>query len=218
MFKNSRRYIAVLAVFAALSANGQTVFSDGEFRPYDDIAPAEDPLTDSVRDRILYFVHFTCPYCRQAHDYLRRWGDQLPVPYALEVVPAVALPEHMPMAVAYYAVLQAKPERLEEFEALLFRELQDTGRSSHRPFVFRNAARQIGIRPEVFTALTQNEHTKRFVQRANALTRRYEIQEVPTVVVASRFLTGPGRVQNDQRSFVTILNGLVSMDVRERQQ
>lgn len=193
------------------------MFEAGEFKPFDEIRVADGALVRSVNNRVLYFAHFTCPFCRGAHSYLQDWGDHLPWPYRFEVVPAVALPDHYPMAIAYYVVVQLAPDRLRDFEKALYVELQDRRGDPLSPATFRNAALKVGINAAQFDAAVASQTTRGFVERAFELTRLYAIDEVPTIVVANRFKTGPGRVQNDQQSFVAILNGLVSMHHRERE-
>lgn len=212
MYRNYKPFAFVLlATLLGGGAWGQDVFEDGEFKPYDEVFVESSDLSNSVRNRVLYFAHFTCPYCRQAHPYLEEWSRQLPYPYTFEVVPAIGTAEHFPMAIAFYVVIQAAPQRLEEFEKALFSELQDTGRSSTDPDTFRAAAESVGIATDQFDALTQSVDTQRFVQRAFELTSLYGIQEVPTLIVGNEFRTGPARVQNDQQSFIGLLNGLISM-------
>lgn len=194
------------------------MFEAGEFKPFDEIHVADGALARSVNDRVLYFAHFTCPFCRGAHSYLQEWGDHLPWPYRFEVVPAVALPDHYPMAIAYYVVLQLAPTRLRDFERALYVALQDRRGDPLQPETFRSAALEVGIDAKQFDAAVADRTTRGFVERAFELTRLYAIDEVPTIVVANRFKTGPGRVQNDQQSFVAILNGLVSMHYREREE
>jgi predicted DsbA family dithiol-disulfide isomerase len=217
MFRN---YKKLLLVILFMSPTGpvfaQAGFNEGEFQPYDEISVSSTALTNTVRNRVLYFAHFTCPYCRQAHGYLYDWGNQLPAPYQFEVVPAVGLPEHMPMALAYYVVLQVRPARLQQYEKELFRQLQDRGRDPAQADVYREAAEAVGIDRKTFGEVAMADSTKFFVQRAFELTRTYGVVEVPTVVVANRFRTGPGRVYNEQQSFVAILNGLISMHYQER--
>jgi protein-disulfide isomerase len=219
MFKNSSlAAVAVVLLIAGSGVNAQTMFEDGVFKPFDEVSAPRDALAKSVEGRILYFVHFTCPFCRNAHGYMQEWGDQLPSPYRLEVVPAVALPDHYPMAIAYYAVVQLAPSRIREFERAMYGELQDRRGEKLSPDTFRRAAHSIGIDERAFNEAVQRPDTAGFVKRAYELTRRYAIDEVPTVLVANRYKTTPGRVQNDQRSFVAILNGLISMHYREREE
>ena len=217
MFKNCKVAGVIFAlVIIGGPAGAQTMFTEGEFKPFDDIRVPKGELQKSVGNRVLYFAHFTCPFCRNAHSYLHEWGDALPTPYRLEVVPAVALPEHYPMAMAYYAVVQIAPNRLRDFEKSLFGELQDRHGDEMDPATYRRAASRIGISEDTFNRTITSKATAGFVRRAYELTRLYGIDEVPTVVVANRFKTSPGRVQNDKQSFIAILNGLISMHYRER--
>lgn len=144
------------------------------------------------------------------------WGDQLPSPYEFEVVPAIGLGEHIPMAVAYYVVLQLRPEQLRSYENALYSELQDRGGNPIGARSYQAAAQKIGITETEFNAAAKSEATRGYVERAYELTTRYSVQEVPTVVLANRFRTGPGRVYNEQHAFVSLLNGLISMDYQER--
>lgn len=217
MYKSFRNAVvtASLALGAAL-AHSQESFPEGEFRPYDDVVVVRSTLSRSVDTRVLYFAHFTCPYCRQAHGYLRDWGQQLPPPYDFELVPAIGMQEHMPMAIAYYVVLQLAPKRLREFESALYQELQDRGGHELQPKTFRDAAALVGIDAGDFDRAANSTATEKYVERAYALTAMYGINEVPTIVVANQYKTGPGRVYNDQKSFVSLLNGLISMDYQQR--
>lgn len=217
MYK-SCKYLVVAAALALAStlAYSQDSFQEGEFRPYDEVSVPPSALSGSVETRVLYFAHFTCPYCRQAHGYLRDWGGQLPPPYEFELIPAIGLQEHIPMAIAYYVVLQLAPERLSVFESALYQELQDRGRHELQPQTFREAAARVGINHDDFDRATGSLATEKFVERAFALTAMYGVTEVPTIVVANQFKTGPGRVYNDQKSFVSLLNGLISMDYQQR--
>jgi predicted DsbA family dithiol-disulfide isomerase len=80
-----------------------------------------------------------------------------------------------------------------------------------RPETFVEAAAATGIPRERFLAAVQSEEVRQYAVRAQALTRAYGLEEVPSVVVGNRFLTSPRRVQNQSEAFITVMNGLVSM-------
>lgn len=215
MFKNCKNVLTIVLLMVAPLVAADTAFNKGQFQPFDQVMVEETELAMSVKDRVLYFAHFTCPYCRQAHQYLDDWGNGLPAPYRMEIVPAVGLKEHIPMALAYYAVLQINPGKLEMFQQAMFSGLQDKGRSPTNAMTFKTAAKVVGIDVDEFTRMIASEATKRYVERAYRLTSMFSVQEVPTVVVANTYKTAPGRVYNEREAFLTILNGLVSMHHRE---
>lgn len=217
MFKSCSN-LALFLVFGTLSAAASGQFADGEFKPFEAVSIKPTALSMSVDRRVLYFAHFTCPYCRQVHSYLPDWGRQLPQSFEFELVPAIGLGEHMPMAVAYYVVVQLQPGRLTDYQDVLFQAFQDEGRSSTDPRVYYAAAKEIGISREQFKSMASAQSTRMFVERAQRLTAMYNIDEVPTVVLANTYKTGPGRVQNDRLAFVSVLNGLISNIYDERKQ
>lgn len=212
MYKSlSKNLIVGLLILGAEVAFAQMAFVDGNFQPYDQVSVKQDGLSRSIKNRVLFFAHYTCPYCRKAHDYLPDWAEQLPPPYEFEVVPAVGLNEHIPMAIAYYVVLQARPSRIEDYQFELYKQLQDNRRDAMSPEVYWNAAGKVGISKKEFSSVAAMESTKMFVERAKILTERFVIDEVPTVIVANRYKTSPGRVYNEQQAFVSVMNGLISL-------
>lgn len=216
MSKNFNR-LALLCQLVTFSAAANGQFADGEFQPWEPMTVTPSELSASVDHRVLYFAHFTCQYCRQAHSYLPDWGQKLPRPFEFEVVPAIGIGEHLPMAVAYYVVVQVAPGRLRQYQEQLFRSLQEGGRSATDPSVYYEAAEAIGMPGDVFRRTAKSRTTRMFVERAQRLTAMYAVDEVPTVVLANQYKTGPGRVQNDQFAFVSVLNGLISRIYEERQ-
>lgn len=212
MFRNSKWWVAGLWL---LLNGGQVLAQEDpraeQFRAFEDVFVERGELADSVRNRVLYFVNFGCPFCEAAHPHLSRWSNSLPPPYEFEVIPAVAIRDHMPMAIAYYAVLAAAPDRIEAFEVALYRQLAGQGRSTWDPSVYRSAAISVGVSEEEFNALAASPLVERYVERAYQLTTLLGVDEVPTIVVGNRYRTTPGRVQNDHATFIGLLNGLVSM-------
>lgn len=197
------------------SANDAPAIGAQEFRAYVEVDVGSDELGRTLDRRVLYFVDFGCRFCRAAHGYLVNWGESLPAGFQFEVVPAVGMPEHFPMAVAYYSVVMAAPQRLSAFETELYRLMAELGRSHWDAGTYRRAAERAGIDIDAFERYTQSVEVERYVRRAGRLTEAFRLDEVPTVVVGGRFKTSPAVVQSDQTTFISLLNGLVSMRYQE---
>jgi protein dithiol oxidoreductase (disulfide-forming) len=200
-----------LSLWTASTGAAEPMFAEGGFQPYVELPPSQEPATRGLERRVLFFVHFTCPFCRGIHPTLSQWAKSLPAGMRYEVIPAVGLPSHAPMAVAYYAVLEAAPEKLEAFVQRLYVMLQDEHRSAESAETYLAAAVAIGIPRDAFIRATQDASVRRFALRAKALTVAYGLNEVPSVVIGNRYLTSPRRVQNQEEAFVAVMNGLVSM-------
>jgi thiol:disulfide interchange protein DsbA len=183
----------------------------GDLAPYSILSGAGVPEQRGLERRVLFFVHFNCPYCRAVHGTLRDWARTLPPDIDYEVIPAIGLAEHAMMGLAYYAVLAIAPQKLEAFEAQLYAELQDGARSPESAETFIAAAAAVGIPREQFSSAVRSASVRAYAARAQALTRAYGLTEVPSVVVGNRFVTQPRRVHNQSDLFVTVMNGLVSM-------
>lgn len=190
--------------------------SSDEFIPYVELPTILAPEARRLNRRVLLFVNFGCPYCRAVHPLMDEWGKGLPNGFSYEVVPAYGTPEHGYMVMAYYTVLQAAPEKLRDYVERLYGLIQDQHRSPERVDTYVVAAEMVGISRERFLKAAQSEAVRGYVMRARALTEAYGLQEVPTVVVGNRFMTGPARVQNRLDAFMTVMNGLVSMLYEEQ--
>jgi thiol:disulfide interchange protein DsbA len=182
----------------------------GDLAPYATLGAPTVPEQRGLERRVLFFVHFDCPYCRGLHGVLSDWARSLPPEIEFEVVPAIDLPSHALMGLAYYAVVETAPHKLKAFEAQLYATLQDRRQSSTSPEAFVAAAEAVGIPRETFLAAIKAPRVAAFARRATALTRAYGLTEVPSVVIGNRFVTQPRRVQGQQELFITVMNGLVS--------
>ena len=215
MFRRCSRGGSVLLCCAWLGSSAavarEPIFQDGNFVPYVELPASQSAVTHGLERRVMVFVHFSCPYCRGIHPALMQWSRNLPPGISFEVIPAVALQSHAPMALAYYAVLATDPRQLEAYTTRLYSLLQDQHRSAERPETFVEAAAATGIPRDRFLTAVQSEEVRQYAVRAQALTRAYALEEVPSVVVGNRFLTSPRRVQNQSDAFITVMNGLVSM-------
>lgn len=213
MFRRCRAWLSAIAwlcLWAGPAAAADPMFEGGEFTPWVELSAAQRSSVPGLERRVVVFVHFTCPFCRAIHPSLKRWSKGLPAGISYEVVPAVGLPSHAAMALAYYTVLEVAPGKLDAYVEQLFVGLQDQNQPAESPETYIEAARLIGIPRETFLRGTQSESVRRFAMRAQALTAAYRLNEVPSVVVGNRYLTAPRRVQNQPEAFLAVLNGLVS--------
>lgn len=214
MFRKCSAWVVALGwlwLGQAATSVAEPMFAEGGFVPYVELPASQEPATRGLERRVIFFVHFTCPYCRAIHPTLTKWARGLPAGIRYEVVPAVGLPSHAPMAVAYYAVLEAAPEKLQAYMQQLYVMLQDEHRSAERADTYIAAAIAVGISRDAFIRASQGESVRRFALRAQALTSAYGLNEVPSVVIGNRYLTSPRRVQNQEEAFVAVMNGLVSL-------
>ena len=195
---------------------GQVVTNHGqEFTPYEEIALHMESEMSHLNNRILYFVHFTCPYCRNSHGAIREWGAGIPGSHDFEVIPAIGTEEHLVQGVGYYAALVAAPELIRAYEASCYRMLQDARLSANDPNTYLYAAMDAGIDRQAFLEAAESKQVKSYVRRALMLTAVYRLQEVPVVILANRFVAKPASVQNQNDAFITVLNGLFSMHYQE---
>lgn len=207
--------VAVLVGPGPAESSEPPAISGNNFKAYVELRIESHEFGRTLDRRVIYFVDFGCRFCLDAHAYMLNWGHTLPENFQFEVVPAIGVEQHFPMAVAYYSALLAAPNRLAAFERELYRLMVEVGRSHWDAATYSRAAERAGIDVATFERYTQSHEVERYVHRARRLTEVFELDEVPTVVVGGRFKTSPAVVQSDQAMFISLLNGLVSMRFQE---
>jgi hypothetical protein len=213
-----RPLLCIALLLMSPLATGQNAVGEGQgFKPYEEITLFRETEMAHLNNRVLYFVHFTCPYCRNSHKSIRDWGDGIPASFDFEVIPAVGTDDHLLQAIGYYAALVAAPKLLRQYEASSYRILQDARLPPNDPNTYVYIAIEAGIDRDEFLQATRSDAVTSYVKRALMLTAAYGLNEVPAVVLANRFIAKPVDVQNQNEAFITVLNGLFSMNYQERQ-
>jgi thiol:disulfide interchange protein DsbA len=200
-------FAALLAFGSAIAAQPATPRAGYEYR---DIKP--QPVLTGARIEVVEFFWYGCPFCNQLQPPLESWLRQKPEDVELRRIPAIFRESWVPHARLYYT-LEALGE-LPRLHQAVYRAYHGDRENLNTPDSTAEWAARNGIeRPRWLTAWNSPE-VERKVEAARALTRDYEIQGTPSLVVDGRYVTSSG-MSETVPGVVTILEGLIRL-ARER--
>lgn len=171
------------------------------------------PVEAGDKVEVIEFFWYGCPYCHELQSSLAEWLKRKSADVTLRRVPALLGDDRVPHARIYYAL-----EMLGELDRLH----QQVYRSYHlqqlpmsKPEVMTQWAVRHGIdRQRWLTAYNSGEVAQK-IQRAQELTRAYDVQGTPSIVVNGRYLTSSG-MAGGVRDVMPVVDDLIHIARQQR--
>jgi len=172
----------------------------------------QQPVADAARIEVIDFFFYACQYCNELQPALEGWRKTLPQDVHFRRVPAIRNDSWVPLARTYYAL-----EALGEVERLhieVYKGYHVEELHMSKPDVMADWAQRHGVdRARWLAAYNSDEVTRKIVE-ARRMTRDYDIQGTPSIVVDGRLLTSSGLT--DSVPLVTPVADLLVKMAREQ--
>jgi protein dithiol oxidoreductase (disulfide-forming) len=193
----------------ALPASAQQLRRDVDFR----VIPQPQPVTTGERIEVIDFFFYACPYCSELSPHLDRWSKRKPADVAFRHVPVVRHDSWVPLAKTFYT-LEAMGE-VERLHLAVYRGYHVDDLAMNQDKVIAEWAARNGLDSEKFMAIYRSDEVRQKAELARKMTKDYDIQGTPSVVVDGRFLTStsmtPGIAQ-----VIPVIDGLVRLARQQR--
>ncbi|MBI3936696.1 MAG: thiol:disulfide interchange protein DsbA/DsbL [Betaproteobacteria bacterium] len=196
-----------LALFAAAGSAQQARYNK-DYR----LIP-QQPVETGDKIEVIDFFWYGCPYCNKLQPALERWRKRIPDDVELRRVPVILKDAWAPHARIYYTL-----EALNEVERLH----QEVYRGYHveelymsKPDVMAGWAVRHGIDRQKWLGAYSSPEVENKVQRAKRLTRQYDVDGTPTIVVDGRYLTS-GNMSDTLEGMIPILDDLIRIARQKR--
>ncbi len=202
--------LCVLALGAvAHSASAQQVRRDVDYR----ILPQLQPVQTGERIEVIDFFFYACPYCNELAPHLDRWLKRKPADVVFRRMPVVRHDSWVPLAKTFFA-LEAIGEA-ERLHLAVYRSYHVEDLYMSQEKVIAEWATKNGLDSEKFMSIYRSDEVKQKVELAKKMTKDYDIQGTPSVVVDGRYLTStsmtPGVAQ-----VIPVIDGLVRLARQQR--
>ncbi|MBR2252469.1 MAG: hypothetical protein IJ881_08785 [Neisseriaceae bacterium] len=224
MMINRRAFLTATALSAlslpitALSApnlptgnhQGQDNTLGGTLKPYLNIGDYSDD-----KHRVFMFISFNCPYCKEVWKSFYDWGRTLPQPFKFVIVPLSMGDSVLDMACrCFYAVKLLDENRLNEYTQQAFQLAEKNGNANdHIALLGR-----MGFSGNQIQMALKHSTTKKRMDRALLLARRYRLSATPHFGIAGKLATNAGYTNGDYQLLVQLLNALVSEQILQGQE
>ena len=186
-------FVAVLAVLAA-GAHGQGTQAGA----YETLSQPQ-PTRGDGKVEVIEFFWYGCDHCYRLEPAIHSWLAKKPADVEFTRVPAGGSERWNSMARLYYSL-----EALGQLERLHARIFDAIHKESVRLDQAQARDRWLaanGIAPEKYAEVEKSFAVQMKTQRAIDLTRAYRIDGVPTLAVAGKYVTSPGRAGGPDKAF-----------------
>lgn len=173
----------------------------------------QQPVESGDKIEVIDFFWYGCPYCNELQLPLERWRKRMPADVVLRRIPAVRHDNWEPHARIYFAL-----EALGEVERLhheVYRGYHVEELYMSKADVTAQWAVKHGIDREKWLAAYHAPEMAQKIQRTKELTKSYDIQGTPSIVVDGRYLTSSSMTPN-VAAIIPVLDGLIRQAREQR--
>ena len=186
------RFFFLFFTVLAGSAVAQQDITIRENQDYRVLTPAQP--VNSQQIEMLDFFWYGCPYCNQLQPHLDAWIKQRkPADVVIRRIPAVLRENWVPHARIYYT-LEALGE-VERLHLQVYHSYHVEELFMSRPEVMEEWAVKHGIDRQRWIAAYNSSETQQKAIQAAELTRRYQVQGTPSLIIDGRYITSTGMVE-----------------------
>jgi thiol:disulfide interchange protein DsbA len=177
---------AAVALPALVRAQGRMPQEGRDYHTLDKPVPVEAP---AGKVEVVDFFWYSCPHCAAFEPLLEAWSSKLPPDVVLRRVPAAFRDDMVPQQRLFYA-LEAMG-KVDELQAKVFDAIHKERLDLTRVGPMAQWVAKQGIDPQKFTEIYNSFAISAKARRAVEIQDAYQIEGVPALGVAGRWLTDP---------------------------
>jgi len=207
--------LLTLACLLPTAALAQATAPNNEVIEYVPVVPAI-PTSSGERIEVVEMFWYGCPHCYRLEPYIERWLEHKPDSVAYVRIPAIFNNRKVwELHARVYYVLELRGE-VDRFHRLFFDAIHAQRRKMNTEDQVVAWFADQGFDAKKFRAELKSFAVQTKVNRAKLLTRRYNIDGVPSLIVEGKFRTGPSMAGTYARTMPTV-DALVEKARRERE-
>ncbi len=169
----------------------------------------DPPQPSDTKDKIevLEFFSYGCPHCAELNRLLKPWAQKLPSNVVLRRLPVTfGRGAWVNLAKLYFAL--DSTAQLEQFDQLVFDALHHQRVKLFTAAAMTEWLSKQGANVNTFAAAFESFDVQMRLNRSEALTSRYEINAVPTMIVGGRYVV-LGNAAKTQEDLLKIADALI---------
>ncbi len=179
--KHIRKIIAVLLM---LFATGAYAADPAEGLRYTELNPPQATGSGN-KIEVLEFFSYVCPHCYDMHPSLSAWQKTMPKDVQIDFVPVAFYPQWEPMVYTYYTLVSMN--KLKQLDDALYDAWHNKVPLYNLDQIADFVA-QHGVNRQEFIDTFNSFSVHASAERAIQMTRAYQIEGTPTLVVDGRYV------------------------------
>ena len=166
-----------------------------QFRRLDKSVPPDGAPAGKIE--VIEFFWYSCPHCNAFEPKLAAWAKKLPQDVYFHRVPVAFRDDFVPQQRLYYA-LEALG-KVDELHAKVFDEIHTKRQPTNREDLILAFVEKNGVDRARFQEIYNSFSVQTKARRAKQLQDLYEVQGVPSMGVAGRYITDGDMTGNMDR-------------------
>lgn len=201
-----------LALMFSVLLSNMAIAAIDEGIEYKRISPAQPTITKN-KVEVVELFWYGCPHCFRFEPDLKEWLANKPDNVVFYRVPAVFNPAWALHARAYYSAksLGLFDGGKMEFHEAFFDELHKRKKRLNNKKALQAFFARFGISAEDFNNAFDSFAVNTKVNRAAALSKRYKLEGVPTVIVNGKYRTD-GPMAGGRKGIIKVLDFLIKKE------
>lgn len=162
----------------------------------------------SAKNEVIEFFSYGCPGCFALEADLMPWLEAHKRTIQFKREPVAFSPKWVPLAKAYYIAKAYKKEAA--ISKALFTAIHSNQQDLTNPQAMSKVFQTQGVtEKDFFKAYTYSSVINTQIKQGEQLREQYKITEIPAFVVGGKYVTDLGRVGNDQKKMLALLEYLL---------
>lgn len=209
MLKTLSRWLLPLLLLPSLTYGAD--FQEG--RNYTRIVPAQ-PTESKGKIEVVELFWYGCPHCHRFQPYLERWAKQAPADVEFRRMPAI-LADHWTILARGYYTAEALGA-LDKIHKPLFDAIHAQKRRIDTEERLMEFFAEHGVSNDDFKKTFNSFTVEAKVRRALEMTRRYNTEATPSVVVNGKYIINSGQTDGNFNTMLKVIDHLVDKERAEK--
>jgi protein dithiol oxidoreductase (disulfide-forming) len=204
-----RAFAAVITL--SLAATGASAQAPVAGKDYNAVTPPQ-PTETGNKIEVIEFFSYACPHCSTLEGPLGAWLKKKPADVEFKRVPVVFHESWAPLARLYYT-LEALGA-VDKLHGEVFKAIHEQKVRLQDAKAIADWAASKGVDRKKFDDTYNSFSVQSRTKLSNDMSRRYNVEFTPALVVNGRFLTGPSMTSPgatvDYNRFFSVLDQLIA--------
>ena len=177
-------------------ALAQQKFEEGrQYRALDKRVPPDAP---AGKIEVIEFFWYSCPHCNAFEPRLSAWTKKLPADVYFHRIPVAFRDDFVPQQRLYYTL--ETMGKVDELHAKVFDAIHNQRQPTNKEDLILDFAQKNGLDRARFQEIYNSFSVQAKARRAKQLQDQYEVQGVPSMGVAGRYITDGDMAGNMDRA------------------
>jgi thiol:disulfide interchange protein DsbA len=198
---NRRAMLKQLSVLGLLASAGPAVLAQENLR-FRKMRNRINP-EEAGKIEVIVFFHYGCPHCRNFDPLFAEWTRTVPEDVSLRSNPVIWADATL-RGLARLHYTADRTGTIEQLRKAIFSGVQDSKLPLHTESGVADWIKRFDIDAKKFMDAYKSFGMQALVQRADQVTKTYQVSGVPTVAVAGQYMTSPSMTGGHENTILVM--------------